>query len=132
MTPELKKRLTGKSIIELGEIQRVLMSISQRTQELVGYGNSLLEREKDSEDKETIKRIESDLKVLLGNDNEIVDLYIHLDEILADKVFSEIELRYKANDLFRFVFDARDNMISFDKETRKPALKGDAKILKME
>lgn len=132
MTPELKKRLTGKSIIELGEIQRVLMSISQRTQELVGYGNSLLEREKDNDDKETIKRIESDLKVLLGNDNEIVDLYIHLDEILADKVFSEIELRYKANDLFRFVFDARDNMISFDKETRKPALKGDAKILKME
>jgi len=132
MTPELKKRLTGKSIIELGEIQRVLMSISQRTQELVGYGNSLLEREKDSDDKETIKRIESDLKVLLGNDNEMVDLYIHLDEILADKVFSEIELKYKASDLFRFVFDARDNMISFDKETRKPAVKGDAKILKME
>jgi hypothetical protein len=131
MTPELKKRLTGKSIIELGEMQRVLMSISQRTQELVGYGNSLLEREKENENNEIIKRIESDLKVLLGNDNEIVDLYIHIDEILADKVFSEIGLKYKARDLFTFVFNARDNMISFDKETRKPAAKGETKILKM-
>ncbi len=133
MNTTYKAQLQKMGIIELSEIQRTLMDINLRNNDLLKMGNSIFQEKKDDEAYEqAMINLTTDLESLKSKIIMFEDVLIEIDEIIGNKVFSEIGVKENYTAFYTSTIKMRDELISLFEHIQKEKTGDGPKMVKLE
>lgn len=133
MNTTYKAQLQKMGIIELSEIQRTLMDINLRNNDLLKMGNAIFQEKKDDEAYEqAMINLTTDLESLKSKIIMFEDVLIEIDEIIGNKVFSEIGVKENYTAFYTSTIKMRDELISLFEHIQKEKSGDGPKMVKLE
>lgn len=133
MNTTYKAQLQKMGIIELSEIQRTLMDINLRNNDLLKMGNAIFQEKKDDEAYEqAMINLTTDLESLKSKIIMFEDVLIEIDEIIGNKVFSEIGIKENYTAFYTSTIKMRDELISLFEHIQKEKSGDGPKMVKLE